>query len=261
MAEEKTTEAVGGTEPVGSGANPVGATDAGVAEASSWKFDWTADDGETRSFTKPAELADFLRQSAMRKKDYETAMARVSSLEKSTQDQRSRYEALERQLAESPGLRYDKWLREDPRRLQAALAQMSQLGPRDPKDVVRELLDEQLKPLNEKLAKYESAEEQRANRERREAAFGRLPEGTDRKAIEQIWARLEETPPQDLEYTLLSIIADAVRARSSPPAPRERRPSVTSSPGSKDAEDDVAAWSDTKVRQQAEADLSKMLGR
>lgn len=274
---EKAAEAVSSADPVGGNeapkepvGEPGGATEASVAQE--WKFDWKDDSGKEFHFTKPAELADHLRQSSMFRQDYDAGMTRVKELSKAAEERQKRYEALERQLAESPAAKYDRWLRENPQAAQALKQQIEQTS-QDPKSLVKQMFEEEFAPYKERLSEFEKAEEQRKAQARREKAFERLMSempDLDRKAVESKWNRLAEGPPEDLEFQILRMAAQSLVGESGPAeverkvaqaAERKRNPSVSSAPGGKSGELDVTKLSESEIRDQAAAEIKKMLGQ
>jgi len=272
---EQAAEAVSGTEPVGPVESPVETTDTGVAETEpspfqDGAFEWEADDGEKRVFQKKGELADFLRHSSMRKSDYESAMERVKRLSGDAEAARKKYETQEQALLESQAMKYHKFLVENPEVASRIKAEMGQA--KNPQSLVEQTLDSRLKPFEEKISEWEKAEQERVAGRAREEAYQRLSErykDFDRKKIESEFNRMRDIPEQDLQYSLFELLYHAARGKEDPAelerkaaeaASRPRRPSVIPSPGQKDDGVDLTKLSDRETREQATAELKKIMG-
>lgn len=273
--EQIAVDAVDSTETVGSAESAVGATDAGVAEAEPF-FTWKGDDGEETAFHKPAELADFLRHSGMRKKDYDAALGKVNERSKYLEDQirgfetkdrriaelLNKYEAIDQMMVSNPD--FDKAVRALHQRFKGTPQQSA-----DPKDLVRQVVQEELKPLQEWKSEKDKADEERKAQESRAAAFRRLKEryeDADESLLEKEMKRLQDIPPQDAEFAIMELLHHAVRGRETPAelerrmaAGKRRPPSVTSTPGKTSGDgDDIEGLPIEEIRKRAEATLAKM---
>lgn len=265
MAEqEMAVESVDSAASVGADSSPVGATEQGVAQESPF-FSWKADDGEERVFKKPAELADFLRHSGMRKKDYDTRVSEVTERARHLEEQIKKYEQQQARLTELPLAQWDRKLRENPRLLEKLKRELAEEA-RDPSTDVQKLLDERLKPYEEKIKEFDRIEGERKAAERRQQVIGRLKErygDLDESMFEKEMARLMEVPDEDRDYALMELLYHAVRGRETP-AEIERRaadkprrpPSVTSTPGVKNTGRDPATMSRRELAKAAEEALA-----
>lgn len=242
---EPVVDSVDSTAPVGTDEPPVGGTDAGVAEEAPF-FTWKGQDGTETVFRKPAELADHLSHSSMRKADYDAALEKVNARAKYIEERESAYQKQQKELDSSDGVRFDKFLKENPQvraKIKAEMAAMKKAGMSP--DLIKQLVEEQTKPLFDKDAERDKADQERQQEAARQSAFKRLREidpTADEKAIAAEMTRLQEIPPQDLAYAIMDLLHHSIKGRSTPAelerraaaaAQRRGNPSVVSTPGVK----------------------------
>lgn len=269
---EQAAEALSSTAPVGTGQTSVGGSDAGVAEEKPF-FSWKADDGEERVFKKPAELADFLRHSGMRKKDYDAALGKLTERGKYLDELERKYqtESVTAQEMAQKWKPIDELMVKNPefsKEVKAAYERMVKGRQSDPSTVVEQMLQEKLKPYEEKFSELERDKQERAARERREAAIERLKgkyEDLDPGIFDQEFKRLEEIPEEARDEALLELIYHSVRGRETPAAIERKmaqsaggRPSVRSTPGSKSAGIDATKLSPAERREAAARELAAL---
>lgn len=266
---ENAVDSVDSTEAVGAGEAAVGGTDAGVAEDVGSFFEFEhPETKEKKVFKNKGELADYLRHGTMWKSQFDAEKSKVSERAKYLEDQIKKYEAQQRAILESPAMKYHKFLQERP---DVAERLKKELAGSQPKPDIEKLLDQRLKPYDEKIKEYERIEAERKQEAARQAAIGRLKErygDVDDSIFQQEMERLQNIPEQDREYALLELLYHANRGRMSP-AELERRaaqrsatrrpPSVTSTPATKDTGEDPGKLKPSELRKRAE-ELLKQKG-
>lgn len=210
---------------------------------------------EKLTFRNKGELADHLRHSSMRHEDYEklskTAQERAKHFEERVKSLQTKEESLNE--AYSKISKMDKFLKENPQIAEEISTRMKSKPNQSP-DLDR-LLEERMKPIQEKISEYEKIEQQREADRRRQTAVSRLKErypDADDKKITGYLQQLQQIPQQDSEYALYELLYHALRGKETPAqveqkfaqqAAKRRPPSVTSTPGRKDSGVDVTKMS------------------
>lgn len=257
---QEAVESVDSTESVGAVESSVGTT------GNTWSFDWEDDTGK-RTFTKPGELADFIRHGGMRKHEYDTAVEKMNARGKLLDQKMREYEQQQARLNELPLAQWDKRLREDPRLLATIKKAMAEPAQESNLD---ELLKKRLEPYEQKFKELERSEQERAAAKRREEAFNALKTeypGAEMSVIDNMLAELNEVPDQDRERVLMKLLLDAHQGRQTP-AEIERRaaqkpnrpPSVTSTPGKTPSGKDPAKMTRAELKEAAMRELEKVTG-
>lgn len=276
MADEQmAVDAVDSPEPVGSEPSVVDTTDAGVAEASESEpfFRWKGDDEEEeRIFRKPAEVADFIRNTGMTRKQYEAEVAKVRERAKRVEEMEQKYQTQET-VANQLAAKYepiDALMKQNPQFEQAVQQLYDRLvkggrggGRSDPKDLIRQIAKEELKPFEEFKSEYEKEKEARKAQEVRQRAISRMRESDphfDESLVERYLKGYEEYPPEEQQYAALRVAWDAVRGsmsaaelerRAAESNAKRRPPNLTSTPGTKNAEIDVSKMTEQEMREAA----------
>lgn len=255
-AVDQAVEAAGGGES-SQDAGGVATEGAGGAEQELPEFrpfTWKEGDKEFQ-FSRRAELADFLKNrtnqwGTERKRAQETA----AHFEKRMKD----LEAKEQSLQQA----YGKWAKIDQAmtgnpQVAQAIQRAFQEATRSGKSGVDfdQLLEEKLKPVQEKLSAYEKAEQQRQAQVKRQRAISRLKsqyEDADDKVLMAELNRLQEVPDEDQEYALYELLYHALKGKTTPAEierkfaesqSKRRPPSVTSTPGRTRGDADVTKMS------------------
>lgn len=240
MAEEEVVDPVDNSEPVGTEPTPVGDAGAGVAEEKPF-FTFKDKSGTETVYKNAGELATHMTHSSMRRDEFDTEMGKVSARGKYLEEQIKKTDARAKELEGSDGARYHKFLTGRPDIAAKIKEAMGQGGEADLRRVVGEIV----KPLIDKQAGYDKAEEGRAADGRRSAARVRMEKnypGFDESLVQAELKRIQDIPPADMEYALYELMHNVVQGRTNP-AELERRaaetaarpttPSVTSTPGVK----------------------------
>jgi hypothetical protein len=221
---------------------------------------------EKMVFRNKGELADHLRHSSMRHEDYEklskTAQDRAKHFEERVKSLQTKEESLNEAYVRISKM--DKFLKENPH-VADEIAQRMKSKPNQSPDLDR-LLEERMKPFQEKLSEYEKIEMQREAEARRQQAVNRLreryPDADDSKIVGYL-QQLQQIPQQDSEYALYELLYHALRGKETPAqveqkfaqqAAKRRPPSVTSTPGRNDSGVDV-----TKMSKKEQAEYAASL--
>lgn len=214
---EKALEALNESAPVGG--DTVGDSGEGSVGTASPFFEYDFGDGDKRVFNKPAELADYLKDSSLRRKDYQQKLAAISGrgerLSKREREIENRAREWEEKIATHE--KFDKFLRANPQVAQRIAAEMRGTGKNN--SAIESLLEEKLKPLNEWK---ESIEQQRkreeTERNRRESinrVKSRFPDWDD-EAFSKEMNRLQGIPEQALPETMAELLYYAIKGKRNP---------------------------------------------
>jgi len=204
-------------------------------------FKYKFDDGEERVFGKPAELADFLRQSGYRKADVDALQEKVSKRSEYLQQKIRDYENKERTFNESYSKisQMDKFLQENPEVANRIAQEMKgRTGNKD--SSVKQLLEAELKPYKQEFEELKQFKEQQRQDQERQRAYGRLKEryeDFDEKSVQGYLNSLKDIPEQDTMYALHELAYHALRGKNGMGEMERRaamkpqsRPSVASAP-------------------------------
>jgi hypothetical protein len=221
-------------------------------------FDWE-EDGKKFTFSRRAELADFLKnRTGQAKSELQRARERAQHFEKRSGELQTKEQSLNE--AYSKISKMDKFLKENPKIAQR-IAQEMQGSKGNPE--LDQLLEERLKPFNEKLSKYEKAEQERNAEQRREKTFKQLEgevEGFDRSQVLAEINRLQELPEDRGEAALYELVHYALQGKRTPAdverkfaesASKRRPPSVTSTTGRGKQEPDPSQMSRSEQQEYA----------
>ena len=240
--EENVVDPVDDAASVGAETIPVGDAGAGVAEEKPF-FTFKDKSGKESVYKNAGELATHMTHSSMRRDEFDTEMGKVSARGKYLEGEITKYAARSKELEGSEGARYHEFLKSNPQVVTDIKAAMGQGGEADLRRVVGEIV----KPLIDKQAGYDKAEEGRAADGRRSVARTRMAEnypGFDESLIQAELKRIQDIPPADMEYALYELMHNVVQGRSNPAelerraaeaAARPKTPSVKSTPGVKAA--------------------------
>jgi len=226
-------------------------------------FTW--EDGDQKyTFSRRAELTDWLskrqkdRQEALRKaqeraQHFEKRMGELSTKEQTMQQAYSRWARIDEAMKKNPQVA---------ERIQKAFEE-AQKSPGNP-DLDR-VLEERLKPVQEKLSKYEQAEQKREQEQLRQKVLSDLRgsyEDFDESSIAGEINRLQSIgdDPVAQQKALYELIYHAMKGKQTPASverkfaeqsSKRRPPSVTSTPGRGKGEPDVSKMSKKEAREYA----------
>ena len=227
-------------------------------------FTW--EDGDEKfTFSRRAELSAFLsrrtkeRQEAMRR-----AQERAQHFEKRSTELTAKEQAM--QQAYAKWQRIDEAMSKNPQvaeRIQKAFEE-ARRTPGSPD--LDKILEERLKPVQEKLSKYEEAEQQRQQEATRRQVLEALRgdyEDFDESMVAGEINRLQSIgdDPIAQQRALYELVYHAMKGKQTPAqvekkfaenASKRRPPSVTSTTGRGKSEPDVAKMSRSEMREYAE---------
>jgi len=214
-------------------------------------FTWKDGDKEYQ-FSKRAELADFMSNRLGKASEAsKRAQERAQHFEKRMQELQTKEGSLNEAYAKISKM--DEFLRENPGVAERIAKEMQGSSRQSPE--LDKLLEERIKPIQEKLSEYEKAEQQRQAEARRQQAISRLREQYGDVDDSQLLAelnRLQEVPDDQGEYALYELLYHALRGKTTPAQiekkfaekqGQRRPPSVTSTPGRVKSEPDVTKMS------------------
>lgn len=221
-------------------------------------FEWE-EDGKKFTFSRRAELADFLNNRVgQSKSEIQRARERAKHFEQRMSELQTKEGSLNEAYAKISKM--DKFLKDNPQIAQRIAQEMQ--GSKGRPDLDR-LLEERIKPINEKLSKYEKAEQEREASQRRQKTFEQLEnniEGFDRSQVLAEINRLQETPQDKAEAALYELVHYALQGKRTPAdverkfaetASKRRPPSVTSTPGRGKQEPDPSKMSRSEQQEYA----------
>jgi len=234
MSDEIATEALE-TASIDSGTAPEGQANVaapveGQAPAPFYSHTW--DDGKEDVWNTSDDLKGWMRQSGMRHSDYTRKTQQVADSRKMLDQKIKDYDNKERTFNESYSniMGMDKFLKENPQ-VQERIKREMQGNLGNP--AVEKLLGEKLKPLEEKLSRYEQDEQRRAAEKAREDAYGavsgRFPD-FDRKTIESAIQAFEEVPEQMRLEHFVETLYHAGKGRMTPGEIERKRAMTASKP-------------------------------
>lgn len=248
MADEQVVDPANDSAPVGTETDPVGDAGAGVAEEKPF-FVWKDKSGKETVFKNAGEVATHLTHSSMRREEVDTELGKVGKRGKYLDGEIARYKKSQEELDGSEGMKYHKMLsglqQTNPQGYARLKAEVEAGQGTSDMTQFEALIDRKLKPVTDKQEGLDKAEEGRRSTARRDAAAARYLERDptfDRAAAEGELKRIQDIPPDDLEYALYDLLWSSVRGRENPAelerraaaaAARPRTPSVKSTPGVK----------------------------
>ena len=272
--EEKVVDPVDDPASVGAGTDPVGDAGTGVAEEKPF-FTFKDKGGAETVYKNAGELATHMTHSSMRRDEFDTAMGKVTQRTKELDARQAEYDKQKAELDGSDDLRYLKTARDlrqtNPQRyarLKAEYDAIQEPPSSDIRTVVEDVVTKMVKPLSDKQAGYDKAEEARAADGRRDAAASRMTEnypGFTKELVQAELKRIQDIPPADMEYALYEMMWDVVRGRSNSAelerrtavaAARPKMPSVKSTPGVKPTGRNPNDMTAAERREEAERLLS-----
>ena len=221
-------------------------------------FTWK--DGEKElTFSRRAELTDFLNNRLTKAEaERKRAAERAQHFEKRSAEISTREQSLQEAYAKISKM--DKFLKDNPQIAERIAKEMQ--GSKGSPELDR-ILEERMKPINEKLSAYEKAEQERQAAQRRQRAIARLKQthgDADDRAVLAELNRLQEIPDEDAEYALYELLHFALRGKATPAdverkfaeeQAKKRPPSVTSTPGRGKQEPDPTKMSRSEARDYA----------
>lgn len=227
-------------------------------------FTWK--DGEKEfTFSRRAELSDFLSQRTKERQEaMKRAQERAQHFEKRTSELTAKEQAM--QQAYAKWQRIDEAMSKNPQvaeRIQKAFEE-ARRTPGSPD--LDKILEDRLKPVQEKLSKYEEAEQRREQEALRRQVLEGLRgdyEDFDESAINGELNRLQSVgqDPVSQQKALYELLYYAMKGKQTPAqverkfaeqASKKRPPSVTSTSGRGKQEPDVTKMSRSEMREYAE---------
>lgn len=227
-------------------------------------FTWK--DGEKEfTFSRRAELSDFLSQRTKERQEaMKRAQERAQHFEKRSTELTAKEQAM--QQAYAKWQRIDEAMSKNPQvaeRIQKAFEE-ARRTPGSPD--LDKILEERLKPVQEKLSKYEEAEQQRQQEATRRQVLEALRgdyEDFDESMVAGEINRLQSIgdDPIAQQRALYELVYHAMKGKQTPAqvekkfaenASKRRPPSVTSTTGRGKSEPDVAMMSRSEMREYAE---------
>jgi len=231
-------EASVGSEPT----NPVG-----TESQEEPFFTWEGKDGSKRVFKNAGELATHLNHSSMFREDFERErdslrkqgetfserMKQLQAKESSLNERFAKISKLDQFLKNTPGLERDL----------EQLVSRYKKGSANP-DLYKEMLDQELTPIKQKLEEREKAEAEKQESERRaralEDAAKEVGEGFKRDDALRYMQKIQNAPEQEQLKMLYIMLHHAAVVEQTPAQVEQklanqraktRPPSVTSTPG------------------------------
>lgn len=185
-------------------------------------FRYKHDDGEEMIFNNQDELSKTFREGLLRHRDYTKKTQELAEQRKAFESEQQQKQAEWAQFLEMKQKydKYDQFLRQNPQIAQELQRRMS--GAQGQGRVPPEL-QQQIEELKQWKEEREKRDQEMQNREQRRAAqekahellSGRYPD-YDRKAVEEMIAQLEQTPPGDEELAYLELLHLAAKGRRTP---------------------------------------------
>lgn len=212
------------TQPTGQGESAAPETGQAVPEQEPEPFfRYQHDDGEEFVFNNPDELNKHFREGLLRHKDYTRKTQELAEQRKALEQERQQKEAEWAQYLQMKQQidKYNQFLQQNPQIVEELKRRMNNgvTGQgRVPPELQREI--NELKQWKEDR---EKRDQEMQNREKRRTAQEKAHEmllgqysDYDRKAVENLIAQLEQTPPGDEERAYLELLHLAIRGKQRP---------------------------------------------
>jgi hypothetical protein len=196
---------------------PAKDTVANTSDAAFLEYAW--EDGTKESFQTKEDALRYFREGTLRHRDYtkktqEVAKQREAQTKREKELEQTAQEILARKAKIDP---LDKFLTDRPDIADYIAKQMRNPSSDAQQELVKKMIEESVKPLQEKLTEAEKWKKDQETATRRDSLFTHL--GTqypdfNREAIEKRIAELDQVPEGDEERSFIELVYLAEKARN-----------------------------------------------